>query len=413
MKPFLLLFLSLIAITLMHCNQEDPEPEPNPPAEVFSCLDQTDACNLAQANNTFGFDIFRQLHEADPADNIFISPLSISAALSMTANGAEEATLTQMRDVLAQAEMTEQEVNDAFKFYLPTLVDIDPAVTMLPANSIWYDEPFPVHQAFLDANQEYFDAQVEALDFKDPGAVDVINGWIADNTNDRIQDMLQTIPTEAVMYLINAVYFKGDWRFAFDEEDTYDGEFTNLAGQPEATPMMNFPDGVDLPYYETEDFQILDLPFADSVYSMTLLLPRPSSTLDAMIDQLDTGNWESWIAALQTEEVRVTLPRFTMEYEKKLNDALKALGMTDAFDRDLADFDRLSPDPRPYISMVKHKSFLEVNEVGSEAAAATVVEIVVESISGYYFNADRPFLLAIRERAGNGVLFLGKVASLE
>ncbi len=402
-----------MTLSLMQCNDANNNPIPSTPVEVFTCMDEPGICELMQANNAFGFDLFQELHEAAPNENIFISPLSINAALSMTANGAEDNTLTQMRAAMAQDGMTETAINEGFKSYLPFLTDADPAVTMLPANSIWYDEPFPVHQAFLDANQEHFDAQVQALDFKDPASVDVINGWIEDNTNNRIQDMLESIPGDAVMYLVNAVYFKGDWRIAFDEDNTYDGQFTNSDGQVEATPMMAFPESVYFPYTETESFQMLDLPFADSVYSMTLLLPRQNYEVGDIIDQLDTGSWDSWIASLNSEEVRAEVPRFSLEYEETLNDALKNIGMTDAFDRDLADFDRLSPDPRPYISLVKHKSFLEVNEQGSEAAAATVVEIVVESISGYYFRADRPFLLAIRERAGNGILFLGKVTSLQ
>ena len=414
MKQIWYLSLILFAATCFQCNVEDPTPDlPDPPVEIFTCVEEPAACELAESINGFGFDLFRQLHEDAPLENIFLSPLSVSAALSMTANGAENNTLSQMREVLHQNAMTEAEVNEAFKFYLPALIDIDPAVTMLPANSIWYDELFPVYPEFLATNQTYFDAQVEALDFRDPDAASIINSWIEDNTNGKITEMLQSIPADAVMYLINAIYFKGDWRFQFEEEDTYDAVFNNLAGQEENTPMMSFPEGADLPYYQNAEVQLLDLPFADSVYSMTLMLPNGDNDLDGLIESLTPANWTAWTDALQPQEVRVHLPRFTLEYEEKLNDALTALGMSDAFNRDLCNLDRLSSDPLTYISMVKHKSFLEVNEAGSEAAAVTVVEIGTNSVSGYTFRCDEPFLLVIRERAANGALFVGKVGSLE
>lgn len=412
MKPISLMLSLLLALFVWQCEQNEPAPFTNPPAEVFACAEQPNACDLVFNNNGFGFDLFRDLHAEAPEDNIFISPLSISAALSMTANGTLDDELEDMRTVLHQNGMTEQEVNEGYQYYLQTLPAMAPNVTMLPANSIWYHEGFPFFEDFLNTNAHYFDAAVEARDFRDPATKDEINGWIAGKTNDRIQNMISNIPASAIMYLINAVYFKGDWRYQFDAEATFEGQFNAFDGAAEATPMMTFGKKMTLPYNREENFQMVDLPYADSVFSMTLILPDEGVSMDDVIGEFNADNWDQWVSQLYPREGIVQLPRFSLEYEKMLNDNLRSIGMQAGWSA--WGPNRMTEAENILISMVKHKSFLEVNEEGSEAAAATVVGIELTSIDlGFTFNCDRPFLLVIRERAANGVLFLGKVNTLE
>lgn len=402
----------LLALFTWQCEQNDPAPYNNPPAEVFACVEQPGACDLVYNNNDFGFDLFRDLHGNDPGGNIFLSPLSISAALSMTANGAKDEELEDLRGILHQDGMTEQEVNEAYQYYLEVLPAMAPNVTMLPANSIWHHDEFPFFEEFLTTNETYFDAAIEARDFRDPATKDEINDWIANKTNDRIQNMITNIPGNAIMYLINAVFFKGDWRYQFDPEKTFEGQFNAFDGSTQSTPMMTFgTEKVTLPYMYGPKFQMLDLPYADSVFSMSLILPHENVSMDEVVAELNAANWDQWVAQLHPEEGILQLPRFSLEYEKTLNESLRAIGMEAGWDP-WGD-NRITSDGRILISLVKHKSFLEVTEEGSEAAAATVVEIVVESISGFSLNFNRPFLLVIRERAANGVLFLGKVNSLQ
>ncbi|MCB0636491.1 MAG: serpin family protein [Lewinella sp.] len=412
MKTIQWTLLLLLTTLLWHCEQNEPAPYINPPAEVFNCAEEADACDLVYNNNAFGFDLFHRLHSEDPAANIFISPLSINTALSMTANGMLDDELADVRGILHQDAMTEQQVNEAFKYYLNELPVMAPNVTMLPANSIWYHEDFPFYQDFLTTNQTYFDAAIEARDFRDPATKDEINGWIADKTNDRIQNMIDNIPAEAIMYLINAVYFKGDWRYQFDADQTYTADFTAYDGATQSTPMMTHGQKMTLPYMRDDNFQMVDLPYVDSVFSMSLILPDENVSMDDVINELNADTWNQWVELLHPTEGYVQLPRFKMEYEKTLNDDLRAIGMQAGWSP-WGD-NRLTEAQNILISLVKHKSFLEVTEEGTEAAAATVVGIELTSVPlTFNMNFNRPFLLVIRERAANGVLFLGKVNSLE
>jgi serine protease inhibitor len=359
MKTIQMMLLLALAGLAWQCEQDDPGPNLNPPAEVFSCVEQADACDLAFNNNAFGFDLFRQLHSDDPAGNIFLSPLSISAALSMTANGALEDELADMRTVLHQDAMTEEQINEAYKYYLEILPEMAPNVTMLPANSIWYHHDFNVYAEFLQANADYFQAAIEARDFRDEATVAEINDWIADKTNDRIQDMIQSIPADAVMYLINAVFFQGNWRYQFPADETFTTDFTAFDGSLQPTPMMTFGKKVTLPYTANNYFQIIDLPYADSVFSMTLLLPHTTVDLDEAIAQLNADHWDQWISSLHSQEGIVQLPRFSLEYEQELKEPLRAIGMESGWTE--WGPNRMTDDPRVQISKVKHKAFLEVN----------------------------------------------------
>lgn len=290
---------------------------------------------------------------------------------------------------------------------LELLVGLDPSVETAVGNSVWTREGFPVHADFLAAVRETFDAEVAELDFASPSASDRINEWVKAATNGRIEDIVPAvIPGAVVMYLINAIYFKAPWTFRFEPSDTRTGPFHLDDGSTRTVPLMTL--RRDLPYQEHGRFQAVDLPYGGSAFSMTVLLPRPDVSVDDLAASLDAMKWRDIADSFHETDLELFLPRFRMAYERTLNDDLAALGMVDAFDQ-RADLTRLSPVGDLWISSVKQKSWVDVNEEGTEAAAATAVAVSESAVP--VVRADRPFLFFIRERLSGTILFVGKVAS--
>ncbi len=322
-------------------------------------------------------------------------------------NGATGETWNQMRDALGLGSLAEEQINASYESLLELLVGLDPAVETAVGNSVWTRRGFPVHADFLGTARETFGAEVAELDFASPSASMRINQWVEAATNGRIEDIVPAvIPASVVMYLINAVYFKGSWTFRFDPSDTRHEPFHLDDGSTRTVPLMTF--RRELPYRENSRFQAVDLPYGGRAFAMTVLLPRHGVSVDALAASLEAGEWEDIAAGFDDTDVRLFLPRFRMAYERTLNDDLAALGMVDAFDR-RADFTRLSPVGGLFISEVKQKSWVDVNEEGTEAAAATVVTMVESA--GLVVRADRPFLFFVRERLSGAILFAGKLAS--
>ena len=359
------------------------------------------------ASNRFAFDILAEANRA--GDNLFLSPLSASMALGMTMNGAAGETWNQMRAVLGFGSLTQEEINTSYESLLELIVGLDPSVETAIGNSVWARQGFPVHADFLDSVRETFDAEVAELDFASPSASVRINEWVKAATNGRIDDIVPAvIPHNVVMYLINAIYFKGSWTFRFDSSETRPEPFFLADGSTRTVPLMSL--WGDLPYLENDRFQAVDLPYGGGAFSMTVLLPRQGVSVDTLAASLDAAVWEDIADGFHDTDVVLFLPRFRMAYERTLNDDLAALGMVDAFDDLRADFTRLSPIDGLFISKVKQKSWVDVNEEGTEAAAATAVELRAIS-SGPVVRASRPFLFFIRERLSDTILFAGKIAS--
>ncbi len=357
------------------------------------------------ASNRFAFNLLAQANS--PGANLFLSPLSASMALGMTMNGAAGETWNQMRDVLGFGSLAEEEINAAYQSLLRLLVDLDPSVETALGNSVWTRQGFPVHADFLAAVRDAFDAEVAELDFTSPSASVRINEWVRAATHGRIEDIVPAvIPPAVVMYLINAIYFKAPWTFRFDPSDTRTEPFHLDDGSTREVSLMTM--RRDLPYLENDRFQAVDLPYGGSAFSMTVLLPRRDVSVDDLAGSLDAMTWRDIAGGFTETELLLFLPRFRLAYERTLNDDLAALGMVDAFDQ-RADLTRLSPVPGLWISRVKQKSWVEVNEEGTEAAAATVVTIR-ETSAGPVVRADRPFLFLIRERLSGTILFVGRVA---
>ncbi|MBA7584325.1 hypothetical protein ES708_26278 [subsurface metagenome] len=347
--------------------------------------------------------------------NVMISPLSISLALAMTYNGADGDTKEAMEKTLELSGFTIDEINENYKILIDALSSVDPKVLMSIANSIWHEQNFGVEQDFINVNQNYFYAEVSPLDFNDPDAVTTINNWVADKTNDKITEIIDNIPAEAVMYLINAIYFKGIWKYEFDESDTKEKPFYLSDGTTKDVPMMI--QEASFNYLSNDILQAVEMPYGAGNYSMIILLPQYNKTPDDIIDQLSNENWNMWLSEFyEAEKVQIHLPKFKFEYKNLLNDELINMDMGIAFDPDYADFSKINPDWQLYISRVIHKSFIEVNEEGTEAAAVTAVEISFTSIGEETFipfYVNQPFIFAIKEKYTNAIIFMGKVMEPE
>ena len=362
---------------------------------------------LAESSDRFGLKLFREVVRQQPDSNIFISPLSVSMALGMTATGAALSTLDSMRATLELADLTEEESNAAYQSLIELLAGADPQVQFDIANSIWYRQGESVLSDFVQRCRDYFDAVVQGLDFNDPAAADTINAWVKDNTQGKIEEIVvKPIDPDIVMFLINALYFKGTWTYEFDPGETKAGEFTLPDGSRKSCQLMAQENKFS--YYSNDLFQAVDLPYGDSLFSMTVLLPSTDVHVDSIIFQMTPVNWSAWIAGLDTAKGRLELPKFKLEYGRKLNTLLKALGMGIAFDPG-ADFTRMFQGGGVWIDKVKHKIFVQVDEEGTEASAVTVVVMIRSADSGFYMRVDRPFVFVIRERTSGALLFMGKI----
>ena len=364
--------------------------------------------HLVESDNKFGFKLFKEIIKEEKDKNVFISPLSVSMALGMTYNGANGSTQEAMQATLELSGLTIQEVNESYKSLIELLTGLDPKVQFQIANSIWYRQEFSFEEEFINLCKTYFNALVRGLDFNDPNAADTINGWVEENTNGKIKEIVdKPIDPLIVMFLINAIYFKGTWTYEFDEDKTKDDWFYLPDGSRKPCKMME--QRIQCDYFSNPDFQAIDLPYGDGDFSMTIFLPRPQKNIDSLIAEFTEENWDNWINSFSKDSGDIYIPKFTLEYGIKLNDVLKALGMEIAFDPYRADFTRMYKPGGIWIDKVKHKTFVKVNEEGTEAAAVTSVEMGFVSVSGFYMRVDRPFVFVIRENKSQTILFMGKI----
>ncbi len=369
---------------------------------------------LIRANNGLGFNVFHELQQANEADdNIFISPSSILTALGMAYNGAEGETRAAMEKALQLQGMSRNEINDAFADLLTILQNPDPEVEISVANSLWGREGLEFEKGFILRSREYFKAEIESLDFNDPEAADVINNWVKEQTRKAIEEIVEPpISSDTILFLINVIYFKGEWSEQFAPDLTNEMPFTLPDNSKTEHPIML--QSGEFRYLENELFQAVSLPYGkDERISMYIFLPTEDTGLEGLHEELDAEAWAKWVNSFASMEGEVGLPRFKFEYETSLNETLKTLGMEIAFDEDNANFSEMHPiPPNLYISDVKHKSFIEVNEEGTEAAAATSVEFGITSApetEHFRIIADRPFFFAIADDMTGSILFMGSV----
>lgn len=368
--------------------------------------------DVTMANTRFGFDLFSEIWKTEQNQNIFISPFSVSTALTMTLNGASGETEQAMTDTLQLQDIGNDAINSSYYQLLNALQTSDPKVTLSIANSLWGREGMRFKANFLGHNLRYFNAELEMLDFSDEEAtLKEINQWVNDNTNGKIPKILDEIESNAVLFLINAIYFKGTWQTEFDPSMTQDGVFYLTDGSTKMVPMMRRQG--QYPIYHGNNVQAINLPYGEGRMSMYIFLPTQQSNLNAFLSTLNAEDWENWMTQFREQNVSIEIPKFKIEYgTKELNDVLTSLGMGVAFDENRADFSRMASleniSGNLYIEKVAHKTFIEVNEEGSEAAAATSVGIGIRSLPRP-FNVNRPFFFAIRDNETKTVLFMGVV----
>lgn len=365
---------------------------------------------LINANTTFGFKLFQEILKQDRTQNVFVSPTSIAIALTMTYNGASGETQQAMAKALELQGMSLQDINQANETLKASLENADPDVQLAIANSLWANQGIPFKPEFLQSNRQFYKAKVTELDFARQDAPRIINNWVRENTRGKIDQIIQRIQPDDVLFLINAIYFKGNWSEEFDKSQTTNRPFYLANGTSKQHPMMA--QSGKYQYYENDTFQAISLPYGDGRLSFYVFLPSQSTNLDTFQQQLTPENWQQWSNQFRMRHGAIQLPRFKFDYEIQLNNALKALGMESVFDDARANFSNMTSQP-VVIDEVKHKTFVEVNEEGTEAAAATSIAIAPTSLSmpetPFQMIVNRPFFCAIRDNQTGIILFMGSI----
>ena len=411
---FMLVFM-VCSLGLVGCREpaaDSGQKIPRPAEEVLESFDPV----LAGATSGFGMKLLEKLCAEE--ENVFISPVSIAPALAMTYNGARGETKEKMAAVLGVAGVELERLNDNNLAQLYLLQEADPSVKLQIANSLWGRDGIEFDAEFIARNEKYYNALLRELDFDSPAAAETINSWVKECTGGLIEEIIEPpIDPLTILFLINAIYFQGDWSEPFDPENTREDTFYLPAGGTKSIPLMHRSGEFD--YYEDNDFQAVRLPYGEKErLAMYVFLPPQESGLQEFLGQWSAEGWKEQREQFQQAEGDLYLPRFSLEYEKTLNDVLKSLGMEIAFDEAQADFFDMvtwEGEPRLYISEVKHKAFIEVHEKGTEAAGATSVEIKDESAPAFWFSmkVDRPFFFLIEDEETGALLFMGAVSSPE
>ena len=399
--------LSMAVVVLFVSCQKDSANFPKDNTPNLRPITVQEAKTVTSSNN-FAFRLFGALQPEQPNQNLFVSPLSISSALTMAWNGADGTTKAAMQQTLGFSPQTDEEINQSFKSLQELLTGLDKQVNFTTANSIWHAQQYELQAAFVQQNKNYFDATVQKLDFNSPTAKNTINDWVKDKTQGKINDIVQEIRQDHVMFLVNALYFKGTWTYPFDKKLTQKAPFRQENGSTSQVDFMTLKNGKYL-YYQDASKQIIDLPYGNRQFSMTIIVPNGQHTVSNLTQELNADQLASWLTKADTAKLELRLPKFKLEYKKELQETLKQLGMGEAFS-EKANFSRMiaGTTSNLAISEVMHKTFLEVNEEGTEAAAATSVGIVVTSLPPT-IQVDRPFIFLIREKSTNAIIFIGQL----
>jgi serine protease inhibitor len=405
------LMFALLLGTVISCQKQNGNDQPD-----LKNLPEKSA-QLISADNAFGLELFQKIAaKAQSNANTMISPLSVSLALSMTYNGADGQTKTEMEKTLKLAGLTTGQINNSHQALVAALQSADPDVLLEIANAIYYRQEVKVKSDFVTVNKTFYDAAVTPLDFNSPSALKTINGWVAEKTRNKIPTIIDQIDPQLIMILLNAVYFNGIWKSKFGENNTHNLPFTFGDGIRKDVAQMNQESTFE--YTSNNLFSAVNLPYGKGQYQMTVILPNSNKTTADVRAQLDNENWNTWLKSFQSKDhVVVTMPRFKFSWEMKLNDILSAMGMGIAFVPGQADFSGIA-DLDLYISFVIHKTYVDVNENGTEAAAVTAVGISVTSMPvdqppKIYFTVDRPFLFALSEKTTGAILFIGEMRAPE
>jgi len=396
----------------VNVDEIEPDDDSNVPIGNITSFDD--------AVNAFSFDFFRKLQD-DPANdgNIFYSPYSVFTALAMTYEGAKSTTAEEMESVLH----IEQD-NESFHQYMKNLYDYlneNSVYNISTANALWVNDNYQLLEEYVNVIESFYGGSSSGIDFSDPeAAADFINQWVESQTNNLIKDLVPASaidPVLTMLILTNAIYFKGAWDVQFDEDNTTERDFTTSEGEVVQVETMNLTDTEDrFNYTETDELQMLELPYSGDEISMMIILPKDGVELSDITGSINKDDYNGWIDDMYDIELDIYLPKFKFETSYSLNNYLKELGMKKAFEYD-ANFTGIFGPMDLFISDVIHKAFIEVNEEGTEAAAATAVMVATTAINGddtpsrIVFDANHPFLFTLHHKETGTILFMGEVAN--
>lgn len=401
---FLILVISLGTVT----NQESPG--------FLSKVDfnKNNYKKIISANNQLGFDLLPNAR-ANKDGNKFISPTSLLMALSMVYNGADGVTKKEMAKVFHAEGIEVKQLNKSNASLMSMLQSDSKHSQLHIANSIWLNNHFHFQDDFAQNNGDYYNAKIQQMDPSNPQTPKIINDWVEKSTNGKINKMIgrTDIDPNTVSFLINAIYFKGDWMHEFDKKLTENRTFHLDDETSKDMQIMTLIEKVA--YIENKDFQAVTLPYAAGKMNMIVFLPSENSSLEEFEKMITNENWEKWKSEFHEKEGTVLLPKFQVEYKAEWNEALKKLGMTSAFNENEANFTKMIKESSPvWISKIKQKTFINVNEEGSEAAAATLVKMKTKSApvaEPFHMDINHPFFMAITDNVTGAILFMGAISN--
>jgi serine protease inhibitor len=398
---------SLIVLTLLSfsCEKNKIEKE-----KELTFTPTEDQLALVQKSNQFAFAFTDQQFQLKEADqNILLSPLSVQLSLGMTLQGAQGQTATEMAEAIRMRGVAPSDLNAYFKLLATHLPHLDAKTELAIANSIWYKKDLILKPSFIENNESYYQAAIEGLDFTQPSSKDKINQWVKLHTKGKIDKIVEQIPSNAALYLINAVYFNGVWQSRFNADATQKRTFHVSPDKQVSADFMTIEHSYHV--FDNEHAQGIELPYGNGSYSMLVLLPKAGKTVKNVVQALKNGMELPLSKDQRQINVRLYLPKFKFAYEDNLNETLEHLGMPTAFTSQ-ADFGGILEGGSLKINEVKHKTFIEVDERGTQAAAVTSVSMVFTSLQKpepMLMDFNKPFLVFIREAKSGLILFSGQV----
>ena len=410
-KYILHTILCLLAFScITACGKDNPENIDDDPGKAFEPIELTKAeQEINTASNNFGFEVYHKLYKGT---QMMISPLSLSLALSMAAYGADGQTAKEMCATLGFSDFSTEQVSVYYQKMVNALLEADTKTTFEVANSIWANPRIRVKDSFIEGAQKYYSSEVYSADFSTQETVNAINKWCSDKTHGKINSIMDKPDPTLVMALMNALYFYGKWSFEF--EDARKEDFTAENESIVKVEMMHSRN--DLRYSEYNGYRMVTLPYGNGAFTMDVILPDNKGRFSDAVAGLDAGTLQRLDRNSSTCDVDLKLPKFTFDYTADMTTVLKELGMVQAFNPLSADFSGMAEEDL-LISQVKQKTFIDVNEKGTEAAAVTFIGFVTTSIGPapqkrfVEFHANRPFIFLIRERSTGAVLFIGQKVS--
>lgn len=400
MKKTIIAFLFGTALLMNSCTVNSPSPE-----GVKVSLDET----FSNRTTGFAFDFLKELEKEEVDETFFVSPLSLHMALGMLLNGADTQSKDELIKTLNLEGLDMELINASYLELIDKLPNVDPLVTNELANSLWQRNGFDVKADYKQTLKDYFKAELYEEAF-DAATLAKINQWASDNTHEKIKKVLDEISADQVLFLMNALYFKGDWASQFDKDKTYEDSFNGKGGLSKVDMMANLD---TFAYADMETFKAIDLPYGNQEYGMRVLLPKEND-VSALLNSLDESVWKNIDDKMNVQKIDLKLPKFKMEYEKKLNDVLINMGMPSLFSSS-ADLSKITdPAGKIKVGFVKQNSFVAVDEEGTEAAAVTTIGIELTSVPSYpSFYVNKPFLFFIYEKSSGTIQFVGKILDIE